>query len=176
MHTPVGLSGVVYAFAGARLIAGGATATGAMGALFLTGGLACLVWLAVVGLGPLVSLQGAATIAYLALVPMALAYLLFGYALRALTSSSATTLALAEPVVATLLAVLVVGERPTAVGWTGLAVVAVGIALLAVPAPSRKVTLSRPSVGSGYNQARPEPTHGGASEHDRPGPPHEAPR
>jgi len=171
-----GFGYALYAFAGARLIAGGASATGAMGALFLTGGLACLAWLAVVGLGPLVSLQGAATIAYLALVPMALAYLLFGYALRALTSSSATTLALAEPVVATLLAVLVVGERPTAVGWTGLAVVAVGIALLAVPAPSRKVTLSRPSVGSGYNQARPEPTHGGASEHDRPGPPHEAPR
>ncbi|MEV7529160.1 DMT family transporter [Agrococcus sediminis] len=130
-----GLGYALYAFAGARLIARGAPATGAMGALFLLGGLACLAWLAVVGLGPLASPGGALTIGYLALVPMALAYLLFGYALRALPSSSATTLALAEPVVATLLAVLVVGERPTPVGWAGLVLVGAGIALLAVPRP-----------------------------------------
>ncbi|MFA4841938.1 MAG: EamA family transporter, partial [Agrococcus sp.] len=97
-----GFGYALYAFAGARLIGRGASASGAMGALFLVGGLACLGWLAVVGLGPLVSPAGLLTVGYLALVPMALAYLLFGYALRALPSSSATTLALAEPVVATL--------------------------------------------------------------------------
>ncbi|QUW20051.1 EamA family transporter [Agrococcus sp. Marseille-Q4369] len=125
----------LYAFAGARIIGRGEPASGVMGALFLVGGAVCLGWLAIVGLGPLVAPAGILTVAYLALVPMALAYLLFGYALRALTSSSATTLALAEPVVATVLAVLVVGERPSAVGWLGLAVVAAGIALLALPSP-----------------------------------------
>lgn len=128
-----GFGYALYAFAGARIIGRGEPASGAMGALFLVGGAVCLGWLAIVGLGPLAAPAGLATIAYLALVPMALAYLLFGYALRALSSSSATTLALAEPVVATLLAVLVVGERPSAVGWAGLAVVAAGIALLALP-------------------------------------------
>ncbi|MCR8670187.1 DMT family transporter [Agrococcus sp. HG114] len=128
-----GFGYALYAFAGARLIGRGAPATGAMGALFLVGGGACLVLLGIVGLGPLAQPTGLLTIAYLGLVPMALAYLLFGYALRALSSSSATTLALAEPVVATLLAVLVVGERPSAVGWAGLVIAAIGIAVLAVP-------------------------------------------
>lgn len=166
-----GFGYALYAFAGARLIGRGASATGAMGALFLVGGLACLGWLAVVGLGPLATLEGAATIAYLALVPMALAYLLFGYALRAMPSSSATTLALAEPVVATLLAVLVVGERPSGIGWAGLVVVAAGIALLAAPARSRvrPLTSRGPRVGSGYDDA-------GDAHHDGAGPPHEAPR
>lgn len=163
----------LYAFAGARLIGRGASASGAMGALFLVGGIACLGWLAIVGLGPLASAGGGLTIAYLALVPMALAYLLFGYALRALPSSSATTLALAEPVVATLLAVLVVGERPTGVGWAGLVVVAIGIALLAAPRRLRgaRLTAGAPRVGSGCRSSSE-----GDAEHDGAGPPHEAPR
>lgn len=130
-----GFGYALYAFAGARLIGRGASSTGAMGALFLVGGVACLGWLAAVGLGPLVSPAGILTIGYLGLIPMALAYLLFGYGLRVLPSSAATTIALAEPVVATLLAVLVVGERPGPIGWLGLAVVAVGIALLTAPRP-----------------------------------------
>jgi drug/metabolite transporter, DME family len=153
-----GFGYALYSFAGGRLIGRGAPATGAMGALFLVGGAICLAWLAVIGLGagglgigglhsgdpdsgglgPLLSPAGILTIGYLGLVPMALAYLLFGYALRVLPSSSATTIALAEPVVATLLAVLVVGERPSAIGWIGLAVIAVGIALLALPPSSTK--------------------------------------
>ena len=168
-----GFGYALYAFAGARLIGRGASASGAMGALFLVGGLACLGWLAIVGLGPLLSPAGILTVGYLALVPMALAYLLFGYALRALPSSSATTLALAEPVVATVLAVLVVGERPTPVGWAGLVVVAIGIALLAAPRRlgAGRLTLPGARVRSGYRQPRE-----GDADHDRAGPPHEAPR
>lgn len=168
-----GFGYALYAFAGARLIGRGASASGAMGSLFLVGGLACLGWLAIVGLGPLLSPAGILTVGYLALVPMALAYLLFGYALRALPSSSATTLALAEPVVATLLAVLVVGERPTPVGWAGLVVVAIGIALLAAPRRlgAGRLTLRGARVRSGYRQPRE-----GDADHDRAGPPHEAPR
>lgn len=142
-----GFGYALYAYAGARLISRGATATGAVGALFLVGAIVCLAWLAIVGLGPLASAPGIATIAYLALVPMALSYLLFGYGLRALRSSAATTLALAEPIVATLLAVAVVGERPSVVGWAGLATVAVGIAILAIPRRSQAR-----GVRSGYKR------------------------
>lgn len=145
-----GFGYALYAFAGSRLIARGASASGAMGALFLVGGVACAAWLALVGVGPLASPAGLATIGYLGLVPMALAYLLFGFGLRVLRSSSATTIALAEPVVATLLAVLVVGERPAVIGWIGLAVVAIGIALLALPSPltsrSRGVASGTPTT------------------------------
>lgn len=135
-----GFGYALYAFAGARLIGRGAPSSGAMGAIFLVGGIACLAWLSAIGLGSLASTGGLLTIGYLGLVPMALAYLLFGYGLRVLASSSATTIALAEPVVATLLAVLVVGERPEALGWAGLVIVAVGIALL---------TATRPLTGRG---------------------------
>ncbi|WP_405216662.1 DMT family transporter [Agrococcus sp. Ld7] len=125
-----GFGYALYAYAGAKLIGRGATSTGAMGSLFLVGGVASLTWLAFVGIGPLASPAGVGTIAYLGLIPMALAYLLFGFGLRSLRSSTATTIALLEPVVATLLAVAVVGERPGPTGWAGLLVVATGVALL----------------------------------------------
>ena len=60
---------------------------------------------------------------------------MFGPGLGGLASPAPPAFALAEPVVATLLAVLVVGERPGPIGWLGLAVVAVGIALLTAPRP-----------------------------------------
>jgi DME family drug/metabolite transporter len=47
-------------------------------------------------------------------VATGVAYLLFSHALRHIAAASAVTLALAEPVTAFVLAVLVVGERP---GW-----------------------------------------------------------
>jgi DME family drug/metabolite transporter len=139
-----GVGYALYAFAGARLIAGGRTSQGSMAAIFLVGGVVMVPAFLLAGPGPLASAHGVAMLAFLALVPMALAYLLFGVALRALTASTATTLALAEPVVATLLAVLVVQERLSAVAWAGLAAVAVGIVLVSLPA-RRRAPATRPA-------------------------------
>jgi len=62
---------------------------------------------------------GTATVtAYLAIGPMFLAYLLFGAGLRTVRGSTATTITLVEPLAATILAILVVGERLDPVGWT----------------------------------------------------------
>src|SRR5690554_7817651 len=47
---------------------------------------------------------------YMALIPMFVGYLCFGYGLRYIAASTATLITLLEPVVAVLLAVLVVGE------------------------------------------------------------------
>ena len=132
-----GVGYALYSYAGARLIAGGRSSQGSMASIFLVAALVMLPLLVVLGPGPLASVHGALTLAYLALVPMAGSYLLFGFALRALTASTATTLALAEPVVATLLAVAVVQERLSAIAWLGLAAVAVGIVLVSVPVPRR---------------------------------------
>lgn len=127
------LAGFAYAlftWASSRAIQGGAASRGAMGAMFGVGALPLLVVLAVLG-GPLLeSVESVGLTAYLAIGPMWLAYVLFGVGLRSVRSSTATTIALLEPVVATVLAVLVVGERLTALGWIGLAVVLVGIAVL----------------------------------------------
>ncbi len=83
-------------------------------------------------LEPLLRPHGAVVLAYLAAVPMACAYLLFGYGLRRLSASTATTLAMAEPVVATCLATLVLGEQLTFVAWAGFGLIVSGIALIAL--------------------------------------------
>lgn len=57
-------------------------------------------------------------VAYLGLVATGVAYLLFSHALRHIPAATGVTLALAEPVTAFVLAVLVVGERP---GWAAAA-------------------------------------------------------
>lgn len=129
-----GVGYALYSYAGARLIAGGRSSQGSMASIFLVGSVVMVPLFVLLGPGPLASGHGALTLAYLGLVPMAASYLLFGFALRALTASTATTLALAEPVVATLLAVLVVHERLSTLAWIGLGAVAVGIVLVSLPA------------------------------------------
>ncbi|MGH8866810.1 MAG: DMT family transporter [Actinomycetes bacterium] len=72
-----------------------------------------------------------ATAAYLGLVPTALAYLLLNRGLSRLPASTVGTLGLAEPVVATCLGVLVLGERLTPAATAGAALVLAALALLA---------------------------------------------
>lgn len=76
---------------------------------------------------------------YLALVPTVIGHSLYAVGLRTVTASAATLLSLFEPVVAAVLAVLVVGEHLGVVGWGGIVLVVLGLALLAVPgrAPRR---------------------------------------
>ena len=57
---------------------------------------------------------------------------LFGYGLRPTPASAATSLTLAEPAVAAILGVGVLGERLPTASWCGLAVLALGLVLLAV--------------------------------------------
>lgn len=139
------LAGAAYAwytYASTRAIAAGHPGRAAMGGMFGIGAVLLLPVLLVTG-GPLLETGTAiGVIAYLAIGPMFLAYLLFGYGLRTIRSSSATTLTLLEPVVATLLAVAVVGERPSLPGWVGLLLVLGGITVL-VAARRRPATAGR---------------------------------
>ncbi|WP_233199312.1 EamA family transporter [Cryobacterium sp. M23] len=64
---------------------------------------------------------------------MFVAYLLLGRGPRTVRGSTATSLTLVQPLVATLLAVLIVGERLPPSGWAGLGLVLVAVAALAVP-------------------------------------------
>jgi DME family drug/metabolite transporter len=74
---------------------------------------------------------------YLALVPTVLGHSLYAVGLRSVSASVATLLSLLEPVVAAVLAVLVVGEHLGLLGWAGIALVVVGLAVLAVPGRRR---------------------------------------
>ncbi|MFE6056880.1 DMT family transporter [Kitasatospora sp. NPDC056446] len=128
-----GLSYAVYSLIGGRLIAAGHPSGGVMGAMFGGGALIVLPVLFAGDLGWLASVRGAGVVLHLAVVTTWLAYRLFGHGLRRTTAQTATTLTLAEPAVAAVLGVVALGERLPAVSWCGLAVLAGGLAFLALP-------------------------------------------
>lgn len=108
-----GLSYAVYALVNKRLVAdaGPAAATSAVFTLAALIALPAALLIA----GPVsLSARDLAIAAYLGVVATGVAYLLFSHALRHISAATGVTLALAEPVTAFVLAVLVVGERP---GW-----------------------------------------------------------
>ena len=74
--------------------------------------------------------SGLAMALYLGVVATGLAYVLFGYGLRRLTSATAVTLVLAEPLTAALLAVVVLDESIPVAGWLGVVAVMGGLVLV----------------------------------------------
>lgn len=130
-----GTAYATYSWVVRRLWGAGICRAASMGAVFGSGGVLLMPVLLVTGAPLLASGEAFAVAAYMALVPMFLGYLLFGWGLVRVTSSTATTITLSEPAVAALLAVLVVGERLSALGWTGLAVIGLALVVL-VLAPS----------------------------------------
>ncbi|MEU5275196.1 DMT family transporter [Streptomyces asoensis] len=148
----------LYSWAAHRLITRGIPSRAAMGAVFGLGGLLLLPVLLATGAPLVASWSHAAVGAYMALVPMFAGYVLFGRGLARVPASTATTLSLLEPAVAAVLAVLVVGERLPAAGWTGIALVIACLAVLTAP--------SSPRRRSGL------PTRGGADRDSVAGPAH----
>ena len=125
-----GLAYALYTYASSRAIRAGNPSRGVMGAMFGLGAVLLLPVLLALG-GPLLqSWESVGIAAYLAIGPMFVAYVLFGIGLRSVRSSTATTITLLEPVVATVLAVAIVGERLALVGWIGFALVLVGLSVL----------------------------------------------
>ncbi|WP_036320421.1 EamA family transporter [Microbacterium indicum] len=137
-----GLTYAAYSWAAQRLMGAGVERGAAMGSVFGAGGVLLLPVLAVTG-APLVATPEAFAVGvYMALVPMFLGYVLFGYGLTKVTASTATTITLVEPAVATVLAVLVVGEGLAVAGWVGLALFGVSLLVLGLapqPGPTRVV-------------------------------------
>jgi drug/metabolite transporter, DME family len=74
--------------------------------------------------------SGLAMVVYLAVATTVVAYNLFNRGLRTLAPGTAATLGLAEPLVATVLGVVVLGERLSPLGWIGAAVVMAALAVM----------------------------------------------
>ena len=132
-----GLTYALYSWAAHRLINTGVPSRPVMGAVFGLGGLLLMPVLAFTGAPLVASWQNLAVGAYMALVPMFAGYVLFGWGLARVRASTATTLSLAETVVAALLAVLVVGERLPALGWVGAAMIVGSLFILTLRAPQQ---------------------------------------
>ncbi|MFD1029929.1 DMT family transporter [Metaplanococcus flavidus] len=69
-------------------------------------------------------------ILYLGIATTSLAYILFSRGLKRIPSSSAVTLSLAEPLTASVLGVLVVGEVLSGLSWAGICLLLGGILIL----------------------------------------------
>ncbi|MGW1327889.1 DMT family transporter [Streptomyces antibioticus] len=133
-----GFTYALYSWAAHRLISHGVGSSAAMGAVFGIGGLLLMPVLLATGAPLLDSWSNAAVGTYMALVPMFLGYVLFGWGLAHVPASTATTLSLLEPAVAAVLAVVVVGERLPLPGWLGVALVVGCLAVLTTPAGARR--------------------------------------
>ncbi|MFC0581967.1 DMT family transporter [Micrococcoides hystricis] len=133
-----GATYALYTWAAYRLMGRGIGRAAATGAVFGLGGLALMPVLAITGSPLLDSPQAFAVGAYMALVPMFLGYVLFGFGLTRVSASTATTLTLAEPAVAAVLAVVVVGERLPFIGWLGLAGIGVSLVFLTIAPAARE--------------------------------------
>jgi drug/metabolite transporter, DME family len=100
----------------------GITEQSVVGYGFLTGGL--ILALATAPFAPLTlrpSAHNLGLLALIATVPTALAYSLFFRGLRGATASTATVVALLEPLTATVLAIVIFGDRLTVLGAVGAA-------------------------------------------------------
>ncbi len=128
-----GIAYALYSVSGSRVIASGANFRGAMGAVFGAGAVPLLIVLALTG-APLVSdAANVARGAYLALGPLVIAYLFFGYALTKVSAASATLVTLLEPAFSVILAVVVLGETLPLIGWSGTALLIVGVVIATAP-------------------------------------------
>ena len=104
----------------------------AVAVIFTMSGLMLLPSVFIYGAGDLATTQGIAAISYLGFFTAGVGYVLFSIGLKHVPSSSALTLALAEPLMATLLGVIIVGERLGFISWTGIALLLLGILSLTI--------------------------------------------
>ena len=136
---PVGLLGSVGAGASFAVIANAQrrlldagwdpfTVVGAMGA---SSAAICAFALPFVDLAWLGTGSGVAMALWLGLGTISIAYVLFTWGLSGLTAATAATLTLGEPLTASVLGIVVLGERLSALAVVGLVVLAAGLALLA---------------------------------------------
>jgi DME family drug/metabolite transporter len=86
---------------------------------------------------------GALAVAWLALVNTVAGYLLFGYALGGLPASRVATLTLFEPLTATLLGILLLGESFGPSTVVGAALLVTGLAILVVPTRTDRRKVAR---------------------------------
>ncbi len=119
----------VYAFTTKRIVsqtsAGVATAVIFMLAALIASPLAALL-----AGPPQVTADDAVVLLWLGVVATGVAYLLFSVGLRYVSSATGVALALAEPVAAVCLAIVVIGERPGMATLLGMGMVLIGLGLL----------------------------------------------
>lgn len=125
-----GITYAIYSWIAKKLIGHGIDARATMGIVFGISALILLPTLFFTGSNLLNYSINWGVAVYLAVIPMFLGYFLFSLGLKKIATSKAITLSLFEPFVATLLAIFVVGEHLSLMGYLGLTLIFICIFLL----------------------------------------------
>ena len=115
-----GLTYALYSWSARQLMLKGVNTKAAMGATFGCGGLLLIPVMLITGSAFVNSWNNMAVGFYMALIPMFLGYRCYGFGLSKISASMATTITLLEPVIAAILAMLIVGECLSLIGWIGM--------------------------------------------------------
>lgn len=124
-----GLAYAVYALSTKHIVARASPAM-ATTTVFTLGALIALPLAFLLAGVPQLHVADIGVMLWLGVVATGLAYLLFSSGLRFVSSATGVALALAEPVTAVCLAIIVIGERPQMMAFLGLALILAGLALL----------------------------------------------
>ena len=129
LNLTAGLSYAVFASASKRLL-DTQPPLGAMAVMFGGGAVLAAPLLLFGDVSFLRTGDGLAMALWLGFAATTLAYVLYGYGLRSTPVATAATLTLLEPVVATVLGVAILTERPAVSAWVGMALVLLALGVL----------------------------------------------
>jgi DME family drug/metabolite transporter len=118
-----GFTYACYSWVAKQLIDASVHSQSAMAGLFGIAALLLLPSLLLTGRNIFSSVTNISVSMYMAIIPMFFGYLLFGFGLKFIDASRATLITLIEPLVATILAVHIIGERLQIIGWIGMGLV-----------------------------------------------------
>jgi len=136
-----GLTYAGYSWAARRLIESGVHSKSSISGLFGCAALLLLPSLWFTGDNLFSSSTNALVSLYMAIIPMFFGYLLFGFGLNFIEASKATLITLIEPLVATVLAVFIIGEKFKVIGWIGVALVSLCLLMQTIK-PQNKLRLA----------------------------------
>jgi drug/metabolite transporter, DME family len=128
-----GASYAVYTLASKALLNHGWSPVGTMGGVFGLAAAFSVPLLLATDATWLAAPSGLAMALWLGVVTTTVAYLLFAWGLRRLPAATVSTLTLGEPLTATLLGILLLGERLPPLAIVGLVVLAAGLTVLIAP-------------------------------------------
>ncbi len=140
-----GLTYAGYSWAARCLIESGVHSTSSMSGLFGCAALLLLPSLWFTGDNLFSSSSNAFVSLYMAIIPMFLGYLLFGFGLNYIDASKATLITLIEPLVATVLAIVIIGEKFKVIGWIGVALVSLCLLIQTIK-PQKKIKISHQKI------------------------------
>ena len=118
-----GLTYATYSWVAKRLIESGVHSRSSMSGLFGCAALLLLPSLYFTGENLFSNPTNTLVSLYIGVIPMFIGYLLFGFGLNFIDASKATLITLIEPLIATVLAVYIIGEQFEMIGWVGVGLV-----------------------------------------------------